>query len=171
MAVNIGPRIGIDGEAEYRKAIQNIIQETKTLRTEFEKIASNTNMNPFAKAIESSKVLTQQIEDQKKRISELQKGYAEAEAKWGADNTKTLKWKQAINEAEIELNNLEAKLKEIPNAVQIVGQKFEEWGGKIKSAGQSIKNVGQTLMPLSTAAAGVLVGGTKSAIDFEKAFT
>ena len=31
MAVNIGPKIGIDGEAEYRKQINQIIQQAKTL--------------------------------------------------------------------------------------------------------------------------------------------
>ena len=29
MAVNIGPKIGIEGEAEYRKGIQNIINDAK----------------------------------------------------------------------------------------------------------------------------------------------
>nr|DAU40171.1 MAG TPA: hypothetical protein [Caudoviricetes sp.] len=31
MAVNIGPKIGIDGEAEYRKQLNNIIEQAKTL--------------------------------------------------------------------------------------------------------------------------------------------
>lgn len=34
MPTNIGPKIGIDGEAEYRKQLQGIITETKTLGTE-----------------------------------------------------------------------------------------------------------------------------------------
>ena len=30
MAVNIGPKIGVDGEAEYRRQINQIIQQSKT---------------------------------------------------------------------------------------------------------------------------------------------
>lgn len=145
MAVNIGPRIGIDGEAEYRKAIQNIIQETKTLKAEFEKISSDVGMNSFKKAIEQSRVLTQEIEAQQKRVQELQKGYQEAVNKWGENDTKTLKWKQALEEAETELNRLEAKLKEIPNAIEIIGKKFQETGDKIKAVGNKISSIGNTL--------------------------
>ena len=31
MAVNIGPKIGVDGEAEYRRQINQIIQQSRTL--------------------------------------------------------------------------------------------------------------------------------------------
>ena len=34
MAVNIGPKIGIEGEAEYRKQINGIIQQSKTLASQ-----------------------------------------------------------------------------------------------------------------------------------------
>ena len=145
MAVNIGPRIGIDGETEYRKAIQGIIQETRTLKAEFEKISSDSNMNPFKKAAEQSKVLTQEIEAQQKRVQELQKGYQEAVNKWGENDTKTLKWKEAIERAETELNNLEAKLKEIPNSIEIIGQKFQAAGEKIKAVGDKISGIGNAL--------------------------
>ena len=43
MAVNIGPRIGIDGEAEYRKQINNIIQSTKTLKSEYQALENTIN--------------------------------------------------------------------------------------------------------------------------------
>ena len=40
MAVNIGPKIGIDGEAEYRKQINDIITSTKTLSAEMKALKS-----------------------------------------------------------------------------------------------------------------------------------
>ena len=40
MAVNIGPKIGVDGEAEYRKEINNIIQQAKTLSSEMKAVTS-----------------------------------------------------------------------------------------------------------------------------------
>ena len=40
MPVNIGPRIGIDGEAQFRKELNNIIQQAKTLSSEMKAVTS-----------------------------------------------------------------------------------------------------------------------------------
>ena len=47
--VNIGPKIGIEGEADYRKQINNIVQSTKTLKSEYNALsqAATKSMNPF----------------------------------------------------------------------------------------------------------------------------
>jgi uncharacterized protein YlxW (UPF0749 family) len=74
MAVNIGPKIGIDGEAEYRKQINNIIQSTKTLKSEYQALENtvNSSKNPFknfANELENNKkkhdVLSQALDEQK----------------------------------------------------------------------------------------------------------
>ena len=49
MAVNIGPKIGIDGEAEYRKQLNNIIEQQKTLRSEMKLAAAEFNNDADAK--------------------------------------------------------------------------------------------------------------------------
>ena len=45
MAVDIGPRIGIDGEAEFRKQINNLIQQQKTLASEMKAVTSAFDKN------------------------------------------------------------------------------------------------------------------------------
>ena len=40
MSTNIGPKIGVDGEAEFRKQISNISQQLKTLGSEMKVITS-----------------------------------------------------------------------------------------------------------------------------------
>ena len=40
MAVDIGPKIGIDGEAEFRKELQNINQQLRTLGSEMKAVTS-----------------------------------------------------------------------------------------------------------------------------------
>lgn len=170
MAVNIGPRIGIDGEAEYRKQLQNIIQETKTLKSEFQQLESSGG-NPFKKATEQAKLLNDAIVVQQEKIKELERGYKEAADKFGENDTKTLKWKQALNEANTELNTMKDRLKDIPNKVQIIGTEFKKVGDKIKTAGDKITNLGRSLTPVSTAATGMLAGSAKAAVDFETAMT
>ena len=41
MAVNIGPRIGIEGEKEYRKQVNNLITQAKTYSAEMRELESS----------------------------------------------------------------------------------------------------------------------------------
>ena len=45
MAVNIGPRVGLDGEAEFRKNLNSISQQLKTLGTEMKAVTSAFDAN------------------------------------------------------------------------------------------------------------------------------
>ena len=45
MAQNIGPKIGIEGEAEYRRQMQNIIQQTKTYQAAVKEAQSALDRN------------------------------------------------------------------------------------------------------------------------------
>lgn len=169
MSVNIGPRIGIDGEAEYRKQINNIIQETKTLKSEYEKVTSSMEKGKTTLRgnAEQHKVLSEQITVQKEKIKQLSSMLDEASKKYGENDTKTLKWKQAVNEATIELNRLEAELKDLPNSIQLVGEKMESVGDKIKNAGGHLESFGRAITPISAAAAAGLTAAGKSFMDFE----
>ena len=130
MAVNIGPRIGIDGEAEYRKKINEIIQQTKTLKSEYEKLetAGGKQNTTLKKNAEMHKVLSQEIDAQRERVQKLSEMYQQSASTLGENDTKTLKWKEALNQAETELNNLETKLRELPSSLELVGQKMESIG-------------------------------------------
>ena len=169
MAINIGPRIGIDGEAEYRKQINNIIQQTRTLKSEYEKVSSagEKQNNTLKKNAEQHKILAEQIETQKERIKQLNEMVRQSSDKFGENDTKTLRWKEALNQAETELNNLKTKLKELPSSLDIVGQKMESIGSSIKNAGDRMTSFGQSLAPVSAAAAAGLTASAKSFMDFE----
>lgn len=87
--------------------------------------------------------------------------------KYGEADTKTLKWKEALNSAETELSNLQAKLKELPSNLELVGTKMQDMGDKIKGVGQGMTNLGQTFAPVSAAAAAGLTASGKAFMDFE----
>lgn len=152
MATNIGPKIGIDGEAEYRKQIQNIIQQQKTLNSEMKLAASAFDKDSDAKKknAEQVKILNQQIEVQQKRVAELTK-MAEASAKQSGENsTETLKWKQAVNEATAELNKMESQLKTMTGP-EALAKSLQESGEKLQKIGDSMTKVGTTLTKTVTA--------------------
>lgn len=169
MAINIGPRIGIDGEAEYRKQINNIIQQTRTLKSEYDKVtaAGDKNSTSLKKNAEQHKILAQQIEAQEQRVKELASMVEQSSQKYGEADTKTLKWKEALYSAETELANLQTKLKELPSNLDLVGQKMQDMGDKIKGVGEGMTNLGQTFAPVSAAAAAGLTASGKAFMDFE----
>lgn len=162
MAVNIGPRIGIDGEAEYRKQIQGIITETKTLKTEMSALTSSFDKDKktLKENAQQRKLLTEQIDKQKEAVSKMQAMLDQAKAKTGENSAATQKWEQAVNKATTELNEMKAALKDMPNSIQLVGQ-------KMKDAGDKIKGVGEAFAPVSAAAAAGLGASVKLAADFE----
>lgn len=173
MSVNIGPRIGIDGEAEYRKQINQIIQETKTLKSEYEKVSSSMEKGKTTLKgnAEQHKILSEQIRTQEERIKQLNAMLQESSAKYGENDAKTLKWKQAVNEATTELNRMQAELKELPSRIQLIGDNMQSAGDKIKTAGGHVESFARSLAPISAAATAALGGSAKAAIDFESAFT
>ena len=141
MAVNIGPKIGIDGEAQYRKELNNIIQQAKTLSSEMRAVTSafDKNDSSQAKLTAQTRVLTQQIEVQQRRVEQLQKGLDAAAKKYGETDSRTLKWKQAVNDATAELNRMQAELKQTTDETDDLGDELESAGRQVSSLGDVIK--------------------------------
>ncbi len=163
MAVDIGPRIGIEGEKEYRKQLNNIITQTKTLHAEMRSMESAWTKDTSAKqkAAQQSQMLNQQIDAQKSRIEELNKGLAESSARYGENDIRTLKWKQAVANATTELHQMEAALKKIPNNLQIVGQQMQSVGDKLNKVGSTMTKT------ITTPIAAIGVAAVKTASDFD----
>ena len=141
MAVNIGPKIGIDGEAQYRKELNSIIQQAKTLASEMKAVTSafDKNDSSQAKLSAQTRVLTQQIEVQQRRVEQLQKGLDAAAKKYGETDSRTLKWKQAVNDATAELNRMQAELKQTTSETDDLGDELESAGRQVSSLGDIIK--------------------------------
>lgn len=155
MAVNIGPKIGIDGEAEYRKQLNNIIEQQKTLRSEMKLAAAEFNNDADAKKknAKETELLNKQIDLQKTRLKELEKGLEASKKKYGENSNETLKWQQAVNNAQAELADLQAELQKTsgPSGLGALGQALQEAGGKLEEIGGKITQVGEGLTKSVTA--------------------
>lgn len=155
MAVNIGPKIGIDGEAEYRKQLNNIIEQQKTLRSEMKLAAAEFNNDADAKKknAKETELLNKQIDLQKQRLQELEKGLEASKKKYGENSDETLKWQQAVNNAQAELADLQAELQKTsgPSGLGALGQALQETGGKLEEIGGKVTQVGEGLTKSVTA--------------------
>lgn len=115
MAVNIGPKIGIDGEAEFRKNLNSISQQLKTLGTEMKAVTSAFDANDKSQENLSnqSQVLTEQLSLQEKRIAEIQKALDHARSNYAENSNEVQRWQQAMNNAVTELNKTRSQLSKV----------------------------------------------------------
>ena len=162
MAVDIGPKIGIDSEAEFRKALKDINQQLKTLGSEMNAVTSafGDNADSEDALTAKSSVLTKQIETQQKKIDELNKGLTASAEKYGENDTRTLKWQQAVNDANAELSSMKNQLGKTNDELDKSGKKSEETGSKFEKLKSVTSGLGSAL---SVAAKGIAAMGAAAA--------
>ena len=141
MAVNIGPKIGVDGEAEYRRQISQIIQQSKTLASQMKLVASQFTAATTAEErnAKTASVLSKQIDVQRERVKLLAEQTGKAAAKYGESDVKTQKWQQALNEATTTLNKMQSELRNASNGVEELGDDMREGSEKALSFGDVLK--------------------------------
>lgn len=141
MAVNIGPKIGVDGEAEYRRQINQIIQQSKTLESQMKLVASQFTAATTAEErnAKTASVLSKQIDVQRERVKLLAEQTGKAAAKYGESNEKTQKWQQALNEATATLNKMQSELRNASSGVEELGDDMREGSEKALSFGDVLK--------------------------------
>lgn len=141
MAVNIGPKIGVDGEAEYRRQINQIIQQSKTLESQMKLVASQFTAATTAEErnAKTASVLSKQIDVQRERVKLLAEQTGKAAAKYGESDVKTQKWQQALNEAAATLNKMQSELRNASSGVEELGDDMREGSEKALSFGDVLK--------------------------------
>lgn len=130
MAVDIGPKIGVEGEAQFRREIQQTNQALKTMAAEGKAVASafDDEADAEKKVAAQKDVLNRQIEAQKKKLELLEKGLRDATEMYGPADEKTQKWAQAVYEATAKLNGMEHELSDMDNAVADTADNMEAAG-------------------------------------------
>lgn len=141
MAVNIGPRIGVDGEREYRNQINQIIQQSKTLESQMKLVASQFAATTSAeeKTAKTAAVLTKQIDTQRERVKLLAEQTGKAAAKYGEADSRTQKWQQALNEAQASLNEMQNKLRDTASEMRDMDDAMADGTKKALSFGDVLK--------------------------------
>ena len=141
MAVDIGPRIGVDGEREYRNQINQIIQQSKTLESQMKLVASQFVATTSAeeKTAKTAAVLTKQIDTQRERVKLLAEQTGKAAAKYGEADSRTQKWQQALNEAQASLNKMQNELRDTTSGVRDMDDAMDDGAKKALSFGDVLK--------------------------------
>lgn len=157
MAVNIGPKIGVDGEAEYRKQISNVIQQAKELSSEMKMVTSAFDKNDKSqdKLSAQMEVLTKQLQNQtsridliskkyasnQKRLDELRKALTETIKEYGEESKEAEKASNAIRNQEKELSKTRTEYNNAVTALNKMNREMEELSNTSNDASDGITDI------------------------------
>lgn len=161
MPVSIGPRIQVDGEAEYRQQISNIIEQSKTLDAEMRALTATFSDNASAeeKAEATSKLLNDQLDVARKRTELVREMTQKAAETTGENSTQTLKWRQALANAEEQQAKLERAVEDNTKALDKQGEATQENQKQMIGLGDTLDSVaGKLGIHLPESAKGALNG-------------
>lgn len=154
MATNIGPKIGVDGEKEYRQQISQIIQQSKTLASEMKLVSASFTAATSAqdKNAKTAAVLNKQIATQRQYIAALAAQAGKAAATYGTNSVQAQKYEEQMNKARAKLLEMQHALQDTEHGVEDLGKEMDNGGQKALSFGDLVK---------SNLASEVIIGGVK----------
>ena len=136
---DIGPRISVEGESEYRKQMQNIIQQQKEYSSELNLVTAQLGKNATAqqKASSIASVLKKQIQNQESALSAQNTMLQKAVTKWGDASKEASGFRTAINKTSAELATLKSRLSDAENGLG-------EFADKTKDAEDAVESLNKT---------------------------
>ena len=163
MATNIGPKIGIDGEKQFRSELTSIGQQLRTLGTEMKAVTSSFDANDSSqkKLAAQSDVLTRRLILQEQQLAGIQKGLDYAKANYAENSDEVQKWQQALNNATTDLNKTKAGIKSLSDEAKNTGP-ISDFGKALKSG---LATAAKAAAAATAAAAGAMVALVKSAVE------
>lgn len=172
MAVEIGPKIGIDGEAEFRKQINLLTAQIKTLGSEMQAVTSEFGSNQkSAEALTAkNQVLNKSIDAQSQKLEELKRGLEKSKELYGENDAKTLKWQQAVNNATADLNRMKNQVSENESVLNALDNAVDNIGESFDTAGKDAADFGDVLSAnlISEGIAGALSTIKDAVVDLGK---
>lgn len=152
MATDIGVRIGLEGEAEYKRTIKDIIAEQKALAAEMKATESAFDKNASAqeKATAKAENLNKRIENQKTYVEKLKEQLEKAKETYDDNSATVSKLRENLAKAETALNKMESEQKDLNETIkkapyEEAKKKAEELGKKLDDVGGKMKTVGDNM--------------------------
>lgn len=130
---DIGPKISVEGESEYRKQMQRIVQQQKEYSAELSSTTAALGRNSSAQERSSAvgKILKKQIQNQKDAISAQNLMLQKAVAEYGEASVEASKFRTSIYKTNAELQTLKSRLSDAENGLG-------EFSDQTKTAGDDL---------------------------------
>lgn len=175
MAENIGPKIGIDGEAKFRASINNISAALKALDAQMKSTTSAFTAQTTAE--EKNKKVKEQLEKQvevlRKAQEKANRNMEDAAKATTATSTVTLKARRQYEEVTARINETEQAMQQLTEGFEDNGAAAEEATGPLERYADTMATLqaaDKVLDVLHTIGDG-MTAAAESSIEFESAFT
>ena len=134
---DIGPKISVEGEKEYRQQMQNIIARQKEYAAELKSTTASMDENTSAEQRASSvaAVLRKQIAAQTDALNAQKGMLLQATEKYGSASTQATAYRTAVYKTNAELENLKSRLRDAENGLGAFASKADD-------ATESVQNFG-----------------------------
>ena len=131
---DIGPKISVEGEKEYRQQMQNIIARQKEYAAELKSTTASMDENTSAEQRASSvaAVLRKQIAAKTEAISAQNLVLQKAVLKYGESSTEASKLRTSIYNTNAELLNLKSRLHDAENGLGEFASKADDAKGSLE---------------------------------------
>ena len=147
MGYNIGPKIGIDGEREFRKAIRDINDAYKTLDAETRAVtaAFDAQGDEQGKLEAASKQLQKQIDAQKGKMKLLEDAVKKASDKFGENSIEATRLRGALFDTQATVSKLESELGDTQARLSQAGKAMEDFADSADDAGDAAIDLGDII--------------------------
>ena len=137
---DIGIRLGIEGERQFKDALRDINASFKTLASEMNLATSQFDKND--RSVQSltarNTVLNREIDAQRGKVATLEKALSNAAASFGENDRRTQSWQVQLNNARAELNGMERELGSNEKAPRDTSRGYDENGRKLDEYGNAV---------------------------------
>lgn len=155
------------------KALESVNSKTKDLQTELNRVNKLLKGDPKNTELLAQKqdILREAVANTSTKLRQLHAVQKQVQEQYENGEIAEEQYRDFQREIVATEQKLKSLTKQLSEFGSVGAQKVAAVGEKMKDVGEKIENVGQKLIPVSTAAAGALVGVSKGAIDFETAWT
>lgn len=128
MAEDMGVKLGVAGENEFKKAIRDINAQFKELSSEMNLATSafDKNDDSVEALATQNQVLNKQIDAQVQKIETLKKALENAASSFGENDKRTKAWQTQLNNAQAELNGMRRTLDTNNKKIDDTGDSFND---------------------------------------------
>ena len=130
---DIGPKISVEGEKEYRQQMQNIIARQKEYAAELKSTTASMDENTSAEQRASSvaAVLRKQIAAQTDALNAQKGMLLQATEKYGSASTQASAYRTAVYKTNAELETLKSRLRDAENGLGEFASKADDAKGRL----------------------------------------
>lgn len=140
MPVNIGPRIGIEGEAQFRRALSAINSELRSYAAEARAVESAyaEQENSLEALTQRSEVYRRQVETQERAVAQLEQVLAQVRQQYGENSDAVSRWESELRRAQAELTRYQNQLEQTRFNLDQLAAGAEQAGQKLNAAGNTL---------------------------------